>query len=212
MNVLIYDAPKTVCHLIKSLLLTQKHRAAISTEPKDAILKIETGIFDILVFGPAGGPAEMVDHIEREFPGLPVVLAGLPVHVPCLGQVAAVIPAPISAQRLINAFVRIDRLRQERLRRLTCHLAIPDGVSVACRLAELTPDSLVIAGESDEFLRVFGSAMPRRIEALISDTVLSGEVTREETDTTRRLRSVAVKLEGEGARGVLRKLLITPSA
>ena len=59
MNVLIYDAPKTVCHLVKSLLLTQKHRAAISVEPEDAILKLETGLSDILVFGPSGAPAEM---------------------------------------------------------------------------------------------------------------------------------------------------------
>src|ERR1051325_10866552 len=80
MNVLIYDAPKTVCHLVKSLLLTQKHRAAISVEPEDAILKLETGLFDILVSAPAGAPAEMAEHVEREFPNLPVVLAGVPVQ------------------------------------------------------------------------------------------------------------------------------------
>jgi hypothetical protein len=207
MNVLIYDAPMSVCHLVKSLLLTQKHRAAISTEPEDAILKLETGLFDILVFGPSGAPAEMAEHIEREFPNLPVVLAGVPVQVPCAGQVAAVIPSPISAQRLVNAFIRIDRWRQNRLRQLPCQLAGQDGVSVLCRLADLSADSLTVAGEADDFLRHFGSTMPRRIEARVGDTMLVGEVTREETDNVTRLRRVAVKLDGDRAREVLVKLL-----
>jgi len=207
MNVLIYDAPRTVCHLVKSLLLTQRHRAAISVEPEDAILKLETGLFDILVFGPGGAPAEMAEHVETEYPNLPVVLAGVPVQVPCAGQVAAVIPSPISAQRLINAFIRIDRWRQQRLRQLPCQLAGQDGVSVLCRLADLSMDSLVVAGEADEFTRHFGSAMPRRIEALIGTTLLSGEVTRDENDSVTRLRRVAVKIEGDGARGILMGLL-----
>lgn len=207
MNVLIYDAPMSVCHLVKSLLLTQRHRAAISTEPEDAILKLETGLFDILVFGPAGAPAEMAEHVEREFPNLPVVLAGVPVQVPCAGQVAAVLPSPISAQRLVNAFIRIDRWRHNRLRQLPCQLAGQDGVSVLCRLADLSVDSLVVAGESDDFARHFGSSMPRRIEARVGDTMLSGEVTREEVDSVQRLRRVAVKLDGENAREILVKLL-----
>jgi hypothetical protein len=207
MNVLIYDAPNTVCHLVKSLLLTQKHRAAISAEPEDAILKLETGLFDILVFGPGGAPVEMAEHVEREFPNLPVVLAGVPINVPCAGQVAAVIPSPISAQRLVNAFIRIDRWRQQRLRQLPCQIAGQDGVSVLCRLADLSPESFIVAGEADEFMRHFGSSMPRRVEARVGDTVLSGEVTREETDTIQRLRRVAVKIEGDRAREVLVKLL-----
>lgn len=207
MNVLIYDAPMSVCHLVKSLLLTQKHRAAISTEPEDAILKLETGLFDILVFGPSGAPAEMAEHIEREFPNLPVVLAGVPVQVPCAGQVAAVIPSPISAQRLVNAFIRIDRWRQQRLRQLPCQLAADDGVTVLCRLADLSADSFTVAGEADDFLRHFGSSMPRRIQARVADTLLTGEVTREETDSVQRLRRVAVKIESDGARELLVKLL-----
>jgi len=207
MNVLIYDAPMSVCHLVKSLLLTQKHRAAISTEPEDAILKLETGLFDILVFGPTGAPIDMAEHIEREYPNLPVVLAGVPVQVPCAGQVAAVIPSPISAQRLVNAFIRIDRWRHQRLGQLPCQLAGQDGIPLLCRLADLSVDSFVVAGEADEFLRHFGSTMPRRIEARVGDTMLAGEVTREETDNVQRLRRVAVRIEGDRAREVLVKLL-----
>ena len=207
MNVLIFDAPRTVCHLVKSLLLTQRHRAAVSTEPEDAIFKLETGLFDILVFGPAGAPAEMAEYIEREFPNLPIVLAGVPVQVPCAGQVAAVIPSPISAQRLVNAFIRIDRWRHQRLAKLSCQLAADSGVSVLCRLADLSSDALVVAGEADDFLRHFGSAMPRRVEALVGGTPLSGEVTREEIDPVQRLRRVAVRIDGDRARELLVKLL-----
>jgi hypothetical protein len=135
------------------------------------------------------------------------VLAGVPVNVPCAGQVAAVIPSPISAQRLVNAFIRIDRWRQGRLRQLPCQIAGQDGVSVLCRLADLSSESFIVAGEADEFLRHFGSSMPRRVEARVGDTILAGEVTREETDSVQRLRRVAVKIEGDRAREVLVKLL-----
>ena len=49
--------------------------------------------------------------------------------------------------------------------------------------------------------------MPRRIEARVADTFLSGEVTREETDPIQRLRRVAVKLDCDRAREILVKLL-----
>ena len=49
--------------------------------------------------------------------------------------------------------------------------------------------------------------MPRRIEARIADTLLAGEVTREETDSVQRLRRVAVKIDGDSAREILVKLL-----
>lgn len=209
MNVLIFDAPKSVCHLVKSLLLTQRHRAAISGDPVDAILKLETGIFDILIFGPEGAPPELADHVEREFPGLPVVLAGVPQTVPCIGQIAAVLPSPISAQRLINAFIRIDRWRAKRLGEIPCQIAGQDGVSIACRLADLSPESVVIAGESDDFLRHFGPSMPRRIDTRIGSTLLSGDVLRDENDAVRRVRKVSIRTTEDTVRPLLLQLLKT---
>ena len=44
-------------------------------------------------------------------------------------------------------------------------------------------------------------------DARVGDTMLSGEVTREENDPIQRLRRVAVKIEGDGARGILMSLL-----
>jgi hypothetical protein len=207
MNVLIFDAPKSVCHLVKSLLLTQKHRAAISDDAVDAVLKLETGLFDILIFGPAGAPPELADHVEREFPNLPVVLAGVPQNVPCVGQIAAVLPAPISAQRLVNAFIRIDRWRAQRLGQIPCQVNGQDGVSVACRLADLNPDSLLIAGESEDFLRHFGTTLPSSLETRVGDTLLTGEVLRDEQDPVRRLRRVSLRTTPDTVRPLLLKLL-----
>jgi hypothetical protein len=207
MNVLIYDAPKSVCHLVKSLLLTQRHRAAISTDAVDAILKLETGLFDILIFGPEGAPAELADHVEREFPALPVVLAGVPVNVPCIGQVVAVLPAPISAQRLVNAFIRIDRWRTQRLREIPCQIAAQEGLSVACRLADLSPEHVVLAGESDDFTRHFGGTLPARIEARVGDTVFSAEVGGDHNDPVARVRKVSLRTDAETVRPLLLRLL-----
>ena len=117
---------------------------------------------------------------------------------------------------LLSAFFNTQVLKNEklllqsednRLRQIPCQLAGQDGVSVLCRLADLSAESFVVAGEQDDFLRHFGSSMPRRIEARVGDTLLAGEVTREEIDTVQRLRRVAVKIDGDRAREVLVKLL-----
>ena len=205
MNVLVYDSPITIAHFIKSLLLPLSHRVAFATDATEAALKLDTMLFDALVIGPAGAPQELADRVQREYPQLPVVLAGVAHSAEPAGQVAAVLPAPLSAQKVLSTFVRLDRDRGGRIRQLPVEVAV-EGVSIACRLADLTAETMQIAGESDEFHRYFGSS-PRRVQALVAGTPLVGDVTWSENNVPHRLRRVGLKLEGSGARDVLVKLL-----
>ena len=205
MNVLVYESPLTLASLIRSVLRAQGYRVAVSSEPEEAILKLDTDLFDALVFGPSGAPQDLADYVQSEFSQLPIVLAGVPGQAPTRGQVAAVLPAPLSAHRLLGAFRKIAHRRRQRLSELPVQLGT-EGACLSCRLAELTPEMMVIAGESDEFVRYFGNR-PHRVTARIGETRLDGEVSGTETDLPRRVRRVNVRLDGDGAREVLLKLI-----
>jgi hypothetical protein len=206
MNVLIYDAPVAIAHVARSILLSRGFRAAVASDSEEAARMLTTSLFDALVIGPGGAPEEFADFVQEEFPQMPIVLAGVPVAVPAGGQIAAVLPAPLSARKMIGAFIRIENERASRVRRLPVQLA-GDGLSISCRLADLTPESMLICGESDDFNRYF-EASPARVEALVAGRPVSGQVV--ETDVEAgplRLLRVAVKLEGESARDILVSLL-----
>jgi hypothetical protein len=205
MNVLVYDSPVSVARFVRSVLRSQGHRVAISEESSDAVGKLGTSLFDSMVIGPSGAPQALADFLEREFPNLPVVLAGVEVAVPAGGQVSAVIPAPLSAKRLLAAFARLDQQRRAQIRALPIQLAV-EGLSIACRLADLTPETMALAGESDEFQKFFGSS-PRRVNAIVSGIPLGGEIASIDTVLSRYIRQVDVRLEGTQAREILASLL-----
>lgn len=205
MNVLVYDSPLSIARFVRSVLRAQGHGVSISDELSGALGKLSTQLFDAMVIGPAGAPRELAEHLERELPNLPVILAGVEVAVPAAGQVAAVFPAPLSARQLIWAFARLDRERLVQIRSLPVRLAV-EGMAIACRLADLTPETMVLAGESDEFQRYFGSS-PRRVEAVVTGVPLGGEVASIEGGLPRGVRRVDVRLEGSRAREILASLL-----
>lgn len=205
MNVLVYDSPVSIANFVRSLLRSQGHRVSISNEPVDALEKLDTTLFDSLVIGPAGAPEELATYLEQEYPGLPVVLAGVEVAVPAAGQVAAVFPAPLSGRRLLSAFARLDQQRRKQIRQLPVQLDA-EGLSIACKLADLTADSMALAGESDEFQKYFG-ASPRRVDAVVSGIPLGGDVVSIDNDLPRHVRQVDVKLSGSEARQILASLL-----
>ena len=206
MNILIFETPPVaVARLVRSILRVDGFRVSISHDAEDAIRKLDTSLFDALCFGPAGAPQPLADHIQAEFPRLPVVLAGMPAALKPQGQIAAVLPEPLSARSLTAAFRGVRRRRHERIEGLPVEV-MSDSVSIACRLADLTPETMVLAGESDEFHRYFGGA-GMKVRARVWGTDVGGKVARTGTDLPRRMRRVDVKLEGPGARAVLLKLV-----
>lgn len=205
MNILVFDAPSAVGHLVRSLLRSLGHRVALSRDAGEAEAKLNTALFDAAVLGPGGAPPELAELLEREFPKLPLVLAGVPVEIPAGGPIAAVLLEPLSARRLGRTFHRLERDRRERIARLPVTVAA-DGASIACRLADLTPEVMVLAGESDEFQRYF-DGNPRRVDALVSGAPLRGEVLATDRGEFRRVSRVDVRVEGPAARVVLAQLL-----
>ena len=205
MNVLVYDSPVSIARFVRSLLRSQGHRVSISSEPMDALEKLGTTLFDSMVIGPLGAPRELAEYLEGELPNLPIVLAGVEVAAPAAGQVAAVLPAPLSARKLLAGFAKLERRRREQIRSLPVQVAA-EGLSISCRLADLTTETMALAGESDEFQNYFG-ASPVRIEALVSGVLLGGHVTSVDNDLPRHVRQVDVRLEGPQAREILASLL-----
>ncbi len=201
MNALIYDASSGIARFAASILRAQGHRVAVTADPDEARLKIATSLFDAVILGPSGAPRALAEFIEGEFPHLPLVLAGVPAEVPPAGQVAAVLAAPLSAERLVSAFRLLERRRRERLARPPVALA-DEGAAVSCRLADLTSETLVLAGESDEFHRYFGGG-PRRVRVSILGVPVEGEVARAERSEFHRVRRVDVRLEEPSARDLL---------
>src|SRR5688572_33069932 len=92
MNVLVFDSPVSVAHVVRSLLLSRGHRAAVVSDVEEAARMLTTSLFDALIIGPNGAPEEFANFVQDEFPQLPIVLAGVPVAVPPGGQIAAVLP------------------------------------------------------------------------------------------------------------------------
>jgi hypothetical protein len=205
MNVLVFDSPPCLATLVRSTLRPQGHRVSISSEPTEAELKLRRQIFDAVVIGPSGAPQELAAFLESELPNLPVILAGVEVAVPSAGQVVAVLPAPLSPKKLLSTFARLERVRLEQIHALPVEVAI-DGLRVSCRLADLTPETMVLSGESDAFQNYFGGS-PLWVEAIISGIPLEGTVSDVDGDGPGRVRRVGVRLQGEVARPILTNLL-----
>jgi hypothetical protein len=209
MNVIIYDAPPGITRFIASLIRAAGHRVSATADAEDAKLRISTTLFDAIVLGPSGAPRELADFIEAEFSHLPVVLAGVPVEIPAAGQVAAVLPAPLSAERLASTLRRLDFRRRERLSKLPVALD-GEGVSISCRMADLAENTMVLAGESDEFQRYFGTG-PRRVKISVLGVPVDGEVARADRGELLRVRRVDVRLEPASARELFSLLRKEPA-
>jgi hypothetical protein len=205
MNVLVFDSPATVSHVVRAVLRSQGHRVAISDDAAEAALKLDTNLFDAIVIGPAGAPRELADHIERGFPRMPIVLAGMSAEIPAGGPVVAALVAPLAAERLAAAFRRVEHERRRQIAQLAASVEA-EGVPIACRLAELTPEKMVLAGESDEFQRHFGTR-PAQVAAMVLGTRLAGDVMATDGGEFRRVSRVDVRVDEPSARGVLVQLL-----
>ncbi len=205
MNVLIYDTFPGIAHLASSVLRAQGCRVSVTTDPQEARRRLSTSLFDAMVLGPSGAPCDLADFIEEEFPSLPLILAGVPNEMEPSGQISAVLAAPLSAEKLASAFRLLAHRRRERLMRLPAEVS-NDGVTISCRLADLDEETLVLAGESEEFHSCFGR-VPRRVRISILDMPIDGEATRTERLGFQRTRRVDIQLDQGAARGLYSRLM-----
>ena len=146
MNILVYDDQNTVGHLVRAALGGRHHRVSLCEDPVEAQLKLDTALFDALVIGPGGAPKELADHIEAEWPAMPIILAGMPGEAPVCDPIVAVLPAPLSITDLAAAIRGLER-REAQQRRQMYDMpvdVIAGDKRLACRV--------VIAGKDTLFL------------------------------------------------------------
>ena len=137
---------------------------------------------------------------------MPVILAGT-VNTESASKIPleSVLDAPLSARRLISAVRRMEANRRSRIEKMPAEVA-EENLSIACRLADLTANTLVLCGESDEFRRWVGTS-PARVQALIAGTPLQGDVTSTGTSRFQHTPQVGIRLRDGAARPLLAQLL-----
>lgn len=168
MNALVYDEGGTLLHIVRALLLGLRHRVSISREPADALAKLETALFDLMVIGPRGAPREPADPIERETPELPLILVGIEGEISPAGQVRAAIPRPIRPSRFVSAIETIARRAPPCEERPAWVAA--GGDRVACRATKFAQAAMMLeslAETDQDFVRFFSVHDRSPIEASV---------------------------------------------
>ncbi|HTF56293.1 MAG TPA: hypothetical protein VK661_03420 [Planctomycetota bacterium] len=148
MNILVYDDPRTLGHLVRAALAGRRHRASIACSAEEARRKLETGLFDALVIGPSGAPRELADLLESDWPDLPLVLAGVERAVPCAGPIAAVLTKPIHLQALRAAVRALEARIPAKASEIEAEL-VAAGVRIPGRLVGRGRGSLLFEPASE---------------------------------------------------------------
>lgn len=112
MNLLAFDWDGSVAPLVRAALAGGRHRVSCESDPDRARLKLDTALFDALLIGPAGMPQALAEYVDAEWPGMPILVAGVERELPPSGRVAAVLARPISVERLAIAVQRVERRLQ----------------------------------------------------------------------------------------------------
>ncbi len=146
MNLLVYDDPPTIGHLLRAALAGGRHRASSSASVGDAKLKLDTGLFDAVILGASGAPREVAEHLEHEHPALPIVLAGVAREIPCVDPIAACLVRPIRIGAL-HASLRLLERRLEAAR--AAHHDVPVDLvlgerRLACRVVRRSAGRLLL--------------------------------------------------------------------
>ena len=159
MNFLVYDDPPAISHLVRSALAARAHRASIATDIDDAMLKLDTGLFDAVIVGPSGAPLELADHLESQWAALPLILAGMENAIPCDGRLVAVLTRPLSLRALADAIRRAESVvhRADAGRLLNLVL---DGQHRECRVLRRSAGHLLVEAPA-------GCPRPRSDEAVL---------------------------------------------
>lgn len=146
MNLLVYDDPPTVGHLVRAAVAARGHRVSISRDLDEAILKLDTGLFDAVVLGAGGAPRALAEHLEAEHPAMPLILAGVAHEIECIEPIAAVLPRPLRISALNAALRSIGmRLARERVLNQELHVDLVMGERrLACRVLRRAAGRLLL--------------------------------------------------------------------
>ena len=204
MNILVFDDRNAITHVVRAALAGGRHRVSISTTAEDARLKVDTALFDALVIGPGGAPRELADHVEKEWPALPLVLAGVSGDVPVADPIVAVLKAPLRIEALIGAVRKLES-REAAGRRKIYDMpldVIAGERRLRCRVVlagkeTLLLERLQVEGEEPGDLRGERFVSLSRFGETVESAVAFAE------HSPRGLKYLGVRLDGDSARRVL---------
>ena len=156
MNILIYDEQQALCHLIRSALGAAGYRSSISSDPRDAVLKLDTGLFDLVIVGPDGTRREMAEYLQEELPHTPLLLAGMNCEAEGHEQIRAVLDSPLHLDTLVTEVRRIELALEKTISDLGLTILGGDG-SIACRASEINRKGMLVecSGDPEEFHSFF---------------------------------------------------------
>lgn len=146
MNLLVYDEPATVRHLIRATAASRGHRVSLSAGVDEARLKLDTGLFDAVVLGAGGAPRALAEHLEAEHPATPLILAGVAHAIECIEPIAAVLPRPLRLSAFHAALRSLEaRIARERgaLHELPVDLVLGER-RLACRVIRRASGRLLL--------------------------------------------------------------------
>ncbi|MBI3098390.1 MAG: PilZ domain-containing protein [Planctomycetes bacterium] len=161
-HILIVDPAECSCFLVKSILLGKRYGVSISTDLREARLKLETGLFDALFVDFSGSledEAALVRDANDILPGMPVLALYREEAAPDLAgcDIFAAIPKPVRVSAVSDSTRRalahvLAPSRPRRKRAVSLPVEVSAGqVGLACRATDLSSNGLLIEAEPRDF-------------------------------------------------------------
>lgn len=108
MNILVFDWDDSIAPLVRSALSALGHRVSCESQGERMWLKLDSGLFDLLVLGPAGLPQELALRVEQEWPTLPLIVVGTDHAMDPIDPIVAVLPRPLCLEKFVTAIHRVE--------------------------------------------------------------------------------------------------------
>lgn len=161
-HILVVDPAECSCFLVKSILLGKRYGVSISTDLREARMKLETGLFDALFIDFSGSLEDetaLIRDANDLLPGMPVIALYREEAPPDLNgcDVFAAIPKPVRVSAVSDATRRalahvLAPSRPRRKRAVSLAVEVTAGqVGLACRATDLSTSGLLIEAEPRDF-------------------------------------------------------------
>lgn len=181
-NVLVLDTSNVTSHLIRAILKGRGHGVSISSSFKDAIQKIETGLFDAMFFDVPQYSEEaegFLNRLSEILPGFPIILVGT--SLPNKDKFFANVERPLRMRSIINAAAQaishINSLKDRRkfLRRgvdVTVEVS-SNSETLACKAVNMSLGGVQVVSWSNEITHMIGfdNFFQRECDKVLSTTL-----------------------------------------
>jgi len=198
-NVLVYDESRLLGTLVRSVLRASGQRASVSSEPTDAVLKLDTALFDAVIVDPAGAPRVLADYLDEEMSHLPILLVGCGRGTPAVDRIQAVLPSPLDLRALVSAVRKLDVDPERIPSGLHASIRHEEG-EIRCLAQRISRAGMVVehGAAADEFHSFFARVGGRPLRAAFEEAAsveFLGSVKYVERSPSQRVCSAGIAFE-----------------